>query len=248
MKNFRLELCYDGTRYNGWQKLGNTENTIQAKVEAALSGILEQPVEISASGRTDAGVHARKQVCSFHADTERSCAEILRDLRKYLPTDIGAMSLLPAEPEFHARYACTGKTYVYRIWTSEVPNVFERQYVYPYREPLDVEKMRKAAALLCGTHDFSAFTGRKKGKKSNVRTIREFRVEELPGEIRLTVSGDGFLYNMVRILTGTLIEAGNGTRPAESIPEILASGVRENAGFTAPAKGLSLTDVQYEKK
>lgn len=245
MNNYRLELCYDGTRYNGWQKLGNTDNTIQNKIETTLSRILGQPAEVSASGRTDAGVHAKMQVCSFRAETEMPCEQILKELRRYLPTDIGAMNLLPAEPEFHARYRCTGKKYVYRIWTSAVPNVFERNYVYPYTESLDTEKMRRAAQLLCGKHDFSAFTSSKKSKKSTVRTIREITVSEYPGEIRISARGDGFLYNMVRIIVGTLIEIGSGRRPPDSITEILNSGVRENAGFTAPAKGLYLEEIYY---
>lgn len=245
MNNYRLELCYDGTRYNGWQKLGNTENTIQNKVETALSGILEQSVEVSASGRTDAGVHAKMQVCSFRAETEMSCEQVLKELRRYLPADIGALQLLPAEPGFHARYNCAGKKYVYRIWTSAAPNVFERNYVYPYAETLNAEEMRKAAVLLCGKHDFSAFTSSKKSKKSTVRTIREITVSEYPEEIRISASGDGFLYNMVRIITGTLIEVGSGKRSPDSITEILNSGVRENAGFTAPAKGLCLEEVYY---
>lgn len=245
MNNYRLELCYDGTRYNGWQKLGNTDNTIQNKVETVLSRLLEQPVDVSASGRTDAGVHAKMQVCSFKADSEKTCEEILEALRRYLPADIGAMKLLPAEPGFHARYNCTGKKYVYRIWTSSVPNVFERNYVYSYDDKLNVKDMREAAGLLCGKHDFAAFTSIKKSRKSTVRTIREIAVSEYPEEIRISASGDGFLYNMVRILAGTLIETGRGKRNPDSITELLSSGVRENAGFTAPAKGLCLEEVYY---
>ncbi|MDO5444159.1 MAG: tRNA pseudouridine(38-40) synthase TruA [Eubacteriales bacterium] len=245
MNNYRLELCYDGTRYNGWQKLGSTGNTIQNKIETVLSRILEQPVEVSASGRTDAGVHAKMQVCSFKTDSEKSCEEILEELRKYLPADIGAINLLPAEPGFHARYNCTGKKYIYRIWTSPLPNVFERNYVYTYTDQLNVEDMRKAAEMLCGKHDFSGFTSLKKSKKSTVRTIREIAIDEYPEEIRITACGDGFLYNMVRIIVGTLIEIGNGKRPPDSIEEMLNSGVRANAGFTAPAKGLCLAEIYY---
>lgn len=245
MNNYRLELCYDGTRYNGWQKLGSTENTIQNKVETALSGILEQPVEVSASGRTDAGVHAKMQVCSFHADTAKPSEQILAELRRYLPADIGAMQLLPAEPGFHARYNCTGKKYIYRIWTSDVPNVFERNYVYVYREKLNIGEMRKAAEMLCGKHDFSGFTSTKRSKKSTVRTVRKIRIDEFPNEIRVTAEGDGFLYNMVRIIVGTLIEVGTGTRDAGSILSILDKGIRADAGFTVPAKGLTLDEVFY---
>ena len=123
MKNYRLTLCYDGTKYCGWQRLGNTENTIQQKIETVLSRLLEQKVEVAASGRTDAGVHAARQICSFRAETELPCEELLQEIRRYLPQDIGALELTEAEPRFHARLNCTGKTYLYRIWISEQPNV-----------------------------------------------------------------------------------------------------------------------------
>ena len=136
MANYKLVLCYDGTRYNGWQRLGSTANTIQQKVEDALTRLLGQTVEIAASGRTDAGVHAKVQVCSFQADTILSCEQMLAGLRRVLPQDIGALSLEPAPPRFHARYNCLGKTYVYRVWRTELPNIFERNYIYPFSAPL----------------------------------------------------------------------------------------------------------------
>ena len=154
MGNYLLILSYDGTRYNGWQRLGSTGNTIQQKVEDALSRLLDQKIEIAASGRTDAGVHARRQVCSFRAETTLSCQEILASLRAVLPQDIGAISLEAAALRFHARYNCRGKTYVYRIWRSEAPNVFERSFLLPFSKPLNLSAMRAAAALLCGEHDF----------------------------------------------------------------------------------------------
>ena len=245
MNNYKLMLSYDGTKYSGWQRLGSTDNTIQNKIEILLSRLLNQKVEVSASGRTDAGVHARMQVCSFHAVTELSCEELLREIRHYLPQDIGALELTPAEPRFHARLNCRGKTYLYRIWASEIPNVFERNYLYTYTKPLDIEKMKKAAAILCGEHDFAAFTNAKHIKKSTVRRIDSIEIKKAGEEIRLYFTGNGFLYNMVRILTGTLLEIGNGERSLDDIPAILASGSREQAGFLAPAKGLILWDVQY---
>ena len=137
MTNYMLTLCYDGTRWRGWQKQGNTDKTIQGKLETALSRLLSQEVEVAGCGRTDAGVHARQQVCSFRAETAMSSAELLAALREVLPEDIGALSLEPAPPRFHARLSCTGKTYVYRIWNSETPNVFERRYVWTVPEALD---------------------------------------------------------------------------------------------------------------
>ena len=130
MQNYKLTLCYDGTRYRGWQKQGNTAQTVQGKLETLLSRALEQPVEIAGSGRTDAGVHARMQVCSFRADTDKSCAELLALLREYLPEDIGALALEKAPERFHARLSAVRKTYIYRVWNSDAPCVFERKYVH----------------------------------------------------------------------------------------------------------------------
>lgn len=171
MANYRLTLCYDGTRWKGWQKQGNTEQTIQGKLEALLTRLLDQPVEVAGSGRTDAGAHAKMQVASFRAKTDLETEEILAGLRRYLPADIGAISLEQVEPRFHARLSCTGKTYVYRIWNSELPNVFERHYLYHIQESLDVAAMRLAAEDLCGTHDFRAFCSLKKFKRSTVRRL-----------------------------------------------------------------------------
>ena len=245
MRNFKLTLCYDGTRYRGWQKQGNTDNTIQGKIETLLGEILGQEIELAGSGRTDAGVHAREQVCSFRADTDKSCGEILAEMRKYLPEDIGAVSLTEVEPRFHARLSCTGKTYVYRVHNTELPNVFERKYIYTYAKPLDIPAMQKAAESLCGEHDFSAFTSLKRMKKTAVRRIDSIAVTAENGEIRFTLTGNGFLYNMVRILVGTLLEVGAHERSVDSVSAALESRNRENAGFTAPAKGLTLWACYY---
>lgn len=244
-RNFRLTLCYDGTRYRGWQRQGNTENTIQAKMEAMLSRLLSQEIELAASGRTDAGVHARRQVCSFRADTDYDNKIMLTELRKHLPEDIGAISLEEAGPRFHARLNCREKSYVYRVWNSEEPNVFERRYLYTDPAPLNLDAMRKAAESLLGEHDFSAFCSNKHMKKSTVRTLSEIQIERRGGEVRLTYTGSGFLYNMVRILTGTLLEVGHGQRSVDSVKAALLHLNREQAGFTAPAQGLILWDVQY---
>ncbi len=247
MPNYRLTLCYEGTRYRGWQKQGNTENTIQGKLEAALSRLLMEPVELSGCGRTDAGVHAREQVCSFRVGSALDCEKTLRELRAVLPEDIGAMSLCEAAPRFHARLSCTGKTYCYRVRTSETPDVFTRRFVLPCPGALDCAAMRSAASALLGRHDFSAFCSLKNSKKSTVRTLFSIEIEESADEVRLYFTGDGFLYNMVRILTGTLLEVGLGKRDAQEMESILASRDRAKAGFTAPAQGLTLWSVSYEK-
>lgn len=245
MQNYRLTLSYDGTRYKGWQRLGGKDGSIQGKLEELLSRLLGQEIEVHGSGRTDGGVHARAQVCSFRAETDMDCDVMLIKLREYLPEDIGAEGLEIAGERFHARLSCREKTYVYRVWNSDSPNVFERRYMYRFTEALDAAEMEKAAALLCGRHDFAAFASRVNAKKSTVRELREIRIERLGHELRLSFTGDGFLYNMVRILTGTLLEVGCGRLRAEDIPGILEGCRRENAGFTAPAQGLILWDVKY---
>lgn len=244
MRNLRLDLCYDGTRYRGWQRLPGREDTIQGKLETALSRILEQPIEVSGSGRTDAGVHALGQVANFHCDGGLSAEEILRQLRRYLPEDIGIYSCVDVPPRFHARLNARSKTYCYRIWNSEQPCVFERRYVAVMPERLDLEAMRQAAARLIGEHDFSAFCGNAKMKKSTFRRLDAIDIQHQGEEIRLTFTGNGFLYNMVRILVGTLVEVGRGQRSPESM-EALFGGKREQAGFLAPAQGLCLMEVMY---
>lgn len=244
MRNIRLDICYDGTRYNGWQRQTSHDNTIQGKLETALSRILDEPIEISASGRTDTGVHARGQVANFHTASGMDCAQLLSELRKYLPEDIGIYSCREVSPRFHARLNALEKTYQYRLWNSGAPCVFDRRFVVVMEEKLDLEAMKDAAQLLLGTHDFSAFCANKKMKKSTVRTIKSFTVERVGEEIRFTVTGNGFLHNMVRILVGTLVEVGRGERSVDSIRSLF--GVkREEAGFLAPGKGLCLMEVRY---
>lgn len=245
MQNYKLTLCYDGTKYKGWQRQGNTDNTIQAKLETLLSRLLGSPVEVSGSGRTDAGVHAYCQVCSFRADTEMSAEDILSALRRYLPEDIGAVSLTKAAPDFHARLSCREKSYLYRIWNSDLPNVFSRRYTYTFPDALNISEMRRAAALMLGRHDFTSFCANKHMKKSAVRELRSIEIYRHEEELRILLTGDGFLYNMVRIIVGTLIEVGIGARSADSIPDILRAKDRSQAGFTAPAQGLALYEVKY---
>jgi len=244
MRNFILELCYDGSRYRGWQRQGNTGMTVQGKLEDLLSRLLDQPIELHGAGRTDAGVHARQQTASFRADTPLPCGEILAAIRSHLPEDIGAISLRAAPPRFHARLSCSGKTYVYRIWNSALPCVFERKYVWRVPEVLDAQAMRRAAAYLIGEHDFAAFhTGR--SKKSTVRRIDRIDIRRSGEELRIALSGTGFLYNMARIITGTLVEVGRGNRSADEMQSILKSRDRASAGPTAPPQGLCLWETRY---
>ena len=244
-RTYRLTLCYDGTRYRGWQRLPNGALTVQGKVEEALTEIFGTPVEISGSGRTDAGVHAVAQVASFHAP-EKPPGEILPKLRHLLPEDIGAVDLSYAPDRFHARLSATRKTYRYRVWNSAAPDVFGRRFRTQVTQPLDVAKMREAAALLEGTHDFLGFCANRHFKKSSVRTLHALAIEQDGDEIRFMLTADGFLYYMARILVGTLLEIGSGRREIASIAEIFAKKERALAGETAPAKGLCLMEVSYE--
>lgn len=244
MRTVRLDICYDGTRYRGWQRLSTTENTIQQKLETALTRILGEEIEISGSGRTDAGTHALGQVASFHTGSDMPCQEILQNLRMYLPEDIGIYSCKNVSPRFHARLNAKEKTYRYRVWNSEAPCVFDRKFVYQDARPLDVDAMREAAQYFLGEHDFSAFCAAKSKKKTTVRYIRCFEIERVGEEVRFTVTGNGFLHNMVRILVGTLMEVGRGERNAQSIPELFG-GKRAEAGALIPACGLCLMEVTY---
>lgn len=245
MKNYKIIIQYDGTRYRGWQGQSSTDETIQGKLEAVLSKMAGEEVQVIGSGRTDAGVHAIGQVANFHLKRVYDQEEILDYLNRYLPEDIAVCDISEVDDRFHSRYHATKKTYLYRIHTGRIPEVFERKYVYDYQTPLSVERMRKAAALLVGTHDFKSFCGNKKMKKSTVRTIYEIKIEETEREIRLYYTGDGFLQNMIRILTGTLLEIGDGRRAPEEILTILDAQERETAGYTAPACGLTLFSVEY---
>ena len=256
MTNYRIVLQYEGTRYQGWQRQESTENTIQGRLEGLLSKMAGKRVEVTGSGRTDAGVHAVCQVAKFRLDEtettpERTPEQIMDYMNRYLPEDIAVIEIRKAGERFHSRLNVKGKTYCYRVLNTKIPHVFDRRYVHVVEELLDVEAMQRAASYLEGTHDFKAFTSTKKGKKSTVRTIDSITVERVMSpfvydrEIRFTYRGNGFLYHMVRIMTGTLIEVGLHRRKPEDMADILASGLRENAGELAPARGLTLMEVRY---
>ena len=247
IKNYKIIISYDGSRYDGWQKQANTENTIQGKLEMILAKMTGLDfVQVDGSGRTDAGVHARGQVANFKIDTALSAQEVMDYLNHYLPEDIGVTSIQEVPERFHSRLSAKGKTYCYRIWNSSLPCVFERRYVYELPEQLDLDAMRAAASCFVGKHDFKAFTSNKKSKKSTVRTIDAIQIENVGKEIVITYSGDGFLYHMVRILTGTLIEVGLGQRSPASVGALLAqNAARELSGVLVPAKGLCLVEVRY---
>ena len=231
MTRFRLDLAYEGTRYDGWQRQGNTGNTIQARVEALLTRAVGAPVE----GEFEA----------VPATGNAGAAALLAGLREYLPQDIAELALEPADPRFHARLDCREKTYVYRVNTGAVQDVFTRRFELHHPQALDCRAMEEAAALLTGRHDYRAFTANHRTKKSTVRTVSEIRLDREGDRLVFRFTGDGFLYNMVRILTGTLIETGEGKRRPEETARVLASLDRRQAGPTAPAHGLTLWEVVY---
>jgi len=246
MRNFKMILQYEGTRYQGWQKQDSTDNTIQGKLETILTKMSGTAVEVQGSGRTDAGVHAFGQVANFKIDTDKTPDEIFEYINQYLPEDIAVVELIEVHERFHSRLNAKGKKYRYRVLNSSVPHVFDRRYVYQVTEELNIADMKAAAEKLCGEHDFQAFTSAKKGKKSTVRRIDNIIIEKIEDEIQFTFIGNGFLYHMVRIIMGTLLCVGKGEMDAENIPAIIKSKDRQQAGPLVPAKGLSLMEVFYD--
>ena len=247
IKNYRMVLEYDGSRYDGWQKQGNTEQTIQGKLEHVLERMLGQAVEVHGSGRTDAGVHALAQVANFHGNTGMRPEEIREYLNQYLPEDIRIKNVEYVAERFHSRLHAQEKTYLYQIEMGKKKQVFERKYIYGLFKELDIDAMERAATFLIGEHDFKSFCANKKMKKSTVRVIKQIEFKQQGSRLLIRFTGNGFLYNMVRILTGTLIEVGLGQRKAEEMKEILNSKDRNEAGFTAPPEGLFLEQVCYKE-
>ena len=244
MKNYALLIEYDGTRYNGWQKQGNTQNTIQERFENILLKLCGKSVEIFASGRTDKGVHARGQMANFKCDVDMPPDEITDYFNKYLPEDIKVLDTKLKEERLHSRLNAKSKTYEYTIATVK-PSVFERKYVYYFGNKVDAKKMKRASGKLLGTHDFIGFSSVKKTKKSTMRTINSIDILEESGIITIRINGNGFLYNMVRIISGTLLEIGIGKKDESVIEEIFNLKDRSLAGETLPACGLKLENVYY---
>ncbi len=240
-----MTLQYEGTKYNGWQKQGNTANTIQGKLEAILERLDGVPVEVRGSGHTDAGVHAYGQVASFALTHPLEAAAVMAYINQYLPQDIAVVELTPAEPRFHARLNAKGKHYRYRIHQGSIPDVFGRRWSWDCPDLLDIAAMEAAAAHLVGKHDFQSFCDLKNSKKSTVRRIDSIGISCEGSDIVIDFRGEGFLYHMIRILVGTLAEVGAGRLLPGQISGILAGLNRKLAGPLAPAQGLMLMQVWY---
>jgi tRNA pseudouridine38-40 synthase len=251
MKNIAVKIMYDGAKYHGWQFQKNGM-TVQQRIEDTLSELTGKKTSVCGCSRTDAGVHALEYVFNFRSDTKIPIEKLPYALNNHLAEDsIAAVSAWYETENFSARFSSTGKRYIYKIWNSNIENPFTSKYSWfvPYK--LDVEQMKKAAAHFCGTHDFSAFMASGGSQKTTVRTIRDCMVRkslEWEEQIEIEVEADAFLYNMVRIITGTLVDVGVGRILAENVPDIIKSGDRRRAGMTAPPEGLFLKNVFYESK
>ncbi len=248
-RNLKFLISYDGTRYHGWERQPGKELTIQGKLESVLGKMTEaadgDPVNMIGAGRTDASVHARAMTANAVLDTDMTEEEIQMYMNKYLPEDISVNEVRVCSDRFHARYNALGKTYRYTCWVGASKPVFDRKYVTILETRPDTEAMRRAAEYLVGTHDFKSFCGNTKMKKSTVRCVDTINIDESGNYIRFYFHGNGFLQNMVRILTGTLLEVGYGNLTPEDVKEILEACDRQKAGPTAPPQGLCMMKVDY---
>lgn len=244
MANYKLEIAYDGTRYFGWEHQPDRD-TIQGKLEAVLSRMVNQVVDVIGAGRTDGGVHAKAMVANAQLETSLSPDEIRDYMNHYLPEDICVNSVTIASDRFHARYKAVGKLYTYTCYVGDKKPVFNRKFVTVLEKKPDVVAMQKAAAYLTGSNDYKSFCGNPKMTKSTVRVVDSIEIVQKKDLLYLNFHGTGFLQNMVRILTGTLLEVGYGTYPPEHVKDILEGKNRQLAGPTAPAQGLCLMRVDY---
>lgn len=245
MNNYKLTIQYDGGRYRGWQRLGNSENTIQAKIESVLSKLVGKNIEIIGSSRTDAGVHALAQVANFKISEDLTEIEIGDYLNRYLPRDISIREVSPVPVNFHARYNAKEKTYLYKIWNEKYTNPFMRKYSMHVEKQLNIARMKEACTYFVGRHDFTAFSNAKSKKKSMEREIYFIGIERDTGFIHIRIRGNGFLHNMVRKIVGTLIEVGLGKMDTEAIPRIIISKERNQVGYVADACGLYLERINF---
>ena len=253
-RNILLTIAYDGTPFAGWQRQPN-QMTVQGEIERVLSVLCAMPIEINGTSRTDAGVHALGQCASFRGDFRIPTENIKRAANNALPGSIRIVSVEEKPLDFHARFDCKGKTYLYRVINLKDRSPFERNFCYYVDRALDTGKMKKAAEYIIGTHDFACFQAAGgHERKTTVRTISRLEVETRPvettlnraeREIDIKVTGDGFLYNMVRIIAGTLVDVGLGKIEPEELTQIIAGRDRTAAGHTAPPGGLYLAEIYY---
>jgi tRNA pseudouridine38-40 synthase len=240
LKNIKLTVAYEGTHYLGWQKTPMGES-IEEELEKAVSKILQHPVKLQAASRTDAGVHARGQIVNFFTEKEID----LKNINTVTPKDISILDLTVMPDDFHPTLDCTGKEYEYTVCLGQSQLPFHRLFSWHFPYPVDLEMTRKGASLLVGRHDFSAFTNEK--HQNNIREIFSIEIIPLDHRIKIQVAGNNFLYKMVRNIVGTLIYVGCGKLKASDLPAILEGKDRTRAGVTAPAHGLCLKKVFYDR-
>jgi tRNA pseudouridine38-40 synthase len=248
MRTFKLTLAYDGTDYCGWQYQPD-KPTLQGTLEAALAGVTQEQIRVTGSGRTDAGVHALGQVISFQSGTRLSCAELMKALNATLPQDMAVLEVAEASEGFHAIRSAVRKRYRYQIHDGPVTDVFLRRYVWHVRHRLNESAMQEAGQVLIGRHDFASFQTQGTYRESTVRTVNHLSVtrgqEANANLVTLEIEADGFLYNMVRAIVGTLVQVGRGRKPLPWPGEVLQARDRRLAGMTAPPQGLFLVRVEY---
>ena len=244
MKRIGLTVAYDGSNYCGWQ-IQDNGRTIQGELNRCLEELLGHPVQTAGASRTDAGVHALGTVAVFDTDSRIPAEKFSYALNQRLPEDIRIQASQEVEPDFHPRFCESEKTYEYRILNRRFPLPTQRLYSYFYHYPLDVERMREASSYFIGRHDFASFCGAGAQVKTTVRLVTGISVQRNDSMVCIQVSGRGFLYHMVRILAGTLLEIGNGVYPPEHMREVLEAGDRSAAGPTAPACGLTLLGIEF---
>lgn len=244
MKRVKLTVAYDGTNYCGWQVQPNGI-TVQEVLNQCLSEFTGENIETIGASRTDAGVHALGNVAVFDTEMRMPGDKFSFALNQRLPEDIRIQKSEEVDADFHPRYVKSPKTYEYRILNCRFPIPTERFYSHFTYIPLDVDKMKEAASYLIGEHDFKSFCGTGAQVKTTVRTVKEIQIEKSGDRITIRITGEGFLYNMVRIIAGTLMDIGGGLYPPEKMKEILEAKDRKKAGPTAPARGLTLMKIQY---
>lgn len=244
MRNIKLVIEYDGTNYFGWQKQ-NDKPTIQGKVEEAIRNLTKEDNELIGCSRTDAGVHAASFIACFKTDSTVPSERFREALNYRLPDDIVILKSEEVDEAFHPRYNAKGKTYEYTIYNNLVPSALNRTFAYHYKYPLNIDAMKEACQYFIGTHDFIALRSEGSSVKTTVRTIYDLKIQTDGKFIKISVSGDGFLYNMVRIIVGTLINVGRGKNKPSDIEKIISNKDRKAAGDCVPAKGLKLKEVYY---
>ncbi len=244
MINYLVSVGYDGSCYHGWQIQKNAI-TVQQVFQQALEKLFREKIDIKGCSRTDSGVHANMYCVSFKSEKEIPCPNVISGLNTYLPKDISAFECCVVPPDFHARYSVHSKEYVYRVYNGKIRNPFLQKYAFHYKYPIDAEYLDKEAKAFIGTHDFAAFCSANSRVESTVRTVYDFRVERVGDEVRFIVSANGFLYNMVRIMVGSLLFVNEGKIKSGGLADVIESKNRSRAGKTAPPQGLYLNKVNY---